>query len=83
MNIDPLSTALREVTETRGLVETLIISSEGFDYPKAKLALRELTKKVQALSKAKAKFETLLKQREPNIRLVDFRGESVSSAKKG
>ena len=81
--MDPLAIALREIAETKSLLQSLLKSSENFDYPKAKLALRELTKKVQALSKAKAKFETLLKQREPNIRLVDFRGESVSSAKKG
>lgn len=82
MSIDPLSTALREIAETRALLESIIISSECFDYPKAKLALRELTKKVQTLAKTKAKFETLLKQREPNIRVVDFQAQRAASAQK-
>ena len=81
MNIDPLSTALKEIVETRAMVESLIISSERFDYSKAKLALRELTKKSQALAKTKAKFETLLKEREPNIRVVDFRSSSLAAQK--
>ena len=82
MSIDPLSTALREVAEARGLLETLIISSECFDYPKAKAALRELTKKLQTLNKTKAQFETLLKQREPNICVVDFKAARPPSTRK-
>ena len=82
MSIDPLSTALREIAETRALLESIIISSERFDYPKAKLALRELTKKVRALGKTKTKFETLLKQREPNICVVDFQAQRAASAQK-
>jgi hypothetical protein len=81
MNIDPLSTALKEIVETRAMVESLIVSSERFDYSKAKLALRELTKKSQALAKTKAKFETLLKEREPNIRVIDFRANRLAAQK--
>ena len=79
MNIDPLSTALKEIVETRAMLESLIVSSEQFDYSKAKLALRELTKKSQALAKTKARFEILLKKREPNIRVVDFRMERLTA----
>jgi hypothetical protein len=44
---DPLAVALQQITETRRLLETLITSSETFDYPKAKIALRGLTRKVR------------------------------------
>ena len=77
MNIDPLSTALKEIVETRAMVESLVVSSEQFDYSKAKLALRDLTKKVQALAKTQAKFAVLLKERQPNIRVVDFRSANA------
>lgn len=77
MNIDPLSTALKEIVETRALVESLIVSSEQFDYSKAKLALRELTKKSQALAKTRARFESLLKERQPNIRVINFRADCL------
>ena len=76
MNIDPLSTALKEIVETRAMVESLVVSSEKFEYAKAKVALRELTGKVQALAKTQAKFAALLKARQPNICVVDFRSPS-------
>ena len=75
--MDPFSTALKEIAETRAMVESLVISSERFDYPKAKVALRDLTKKVQALTRAQARFAVLLKEREPNIRVVNFRDSSA------
>ena len=75
MNIDPLSTALKEIVETRAMVESLLVSSEAFDYPKARTALRELTKKVKALTRTQVRFATLLKERQPNIRVVDFGNE--------
>ena len=51
MNLDPIDVALRHVSETRNLLDTLITSSETFDYPRAKAALRELNKKARELSK--------------------------------
>ena len=82
MHMDPLSTALKEIVETRAVVESLIVSSERFDYSKARSALRDLTKKAQALAKTKAKFEALLKEREPNIRVVDFRADRLAAQKR-
>ena len=51
MNPDPLSIALREVTDCKRLLETLITSSESFDYPQAKVALKQLNKKLRELGK--------------------------------
>ena len=80
MNIDPLSTALKEITETQSLLEGLIQSSERFDYPKAKTALRRLSLKIRALDKVRVEFEARLKARTPNIHILDFRGRSRPAA---
>ena len=81
MNIDPLEIALKEVAETKALLETLITSSESFDYHAAKLALKQLERKTRTLGKVKQSFE---KQRTPataNIQIVDFRqGKSQVAA---
>jgi len=73
MNIDPLSTALKEIRETRDLVETLITSSESFDYFGAKVALKDLNRKLRDLSKLQAKLEVQQKTRLANIYVVDFK----------
>jgi hypothetical protein len=57
MNLDPIDVALRHVTETRNLLDTLITSSETFDYPRAKVALRELNKKARELGKLRTALE--------------------------
>jgi hypothetical protein len=80
MKIDPLSTALKEIAETRALLESLLISSEQFDYPKAKLAIGQLRKKLQNLAKTQARFEELLREREPEIRVLNFRQAAPPSA---
>jgi len=72
---DPLSTALKQITETRDLVERLIISSESFDYPQAKLVLERLQKKVRELAKLQTKYQQLDQRRNPDICLLDFRSE--------
>jgi hypothetical protein len=69
---DPLSLALREITETRRLLETLITSSEGFDYPKAKVALQELNRKVRDLAKLEGRLGAQLKPSDPKIHVLDF-----------
>ena len=73
MNMDPLSTALKEIIETKDLVESLLTSSESFDYLKAKEALKELNRKVRDLAKARARFESLQRSSQPNIYVVDFK----------
>jgi len=77
MNIDPLGTALREIAETRALLETLLISSEQFNYPRAKIAMGQLRKKLQTLTKTKARFEELVQQRQPHIQVINFRPPSA------
>jgi hypothetical protein len=72
MNPDPLSLALREITETRRLLEGLITSSESFDYPKAKVALRELNRKVRELTKLEGRLLADLKPSDPKIHVLDF-----------
>ena len=71
--MDPLSTALKEIIETKELLESLLLSSESFDYLKAKASLKELQHKVRDLAKLRAKFEALQKSSQPNIYVVDFK----------
>ena len=73
MNMDLLSTALTEISETKDLVESLITSSESFDYLKAKAAIKELSRKVRELARLRAKFEALQKASQANIHVVDFK----------
>jgi len=72
MNLDPLSIALREVTDCKRLLETLITSSETFDYPKAKVALKQLNRKARELGKLQTELERELKLARPNIHVLDF-----------
>lgn len=57
MHTDPVDLALRHVSETKHLLETLITSSESFDYPAAKLALKALQRKSRELAKAQAELQ--------------------------
>ena len=72
MNPDPLSVALREVTDCKRLLETLITSSETFDYPKAKVALKQINRKVKELGKLQTQWQEQLKQSQPAIHVLDF-----------
>lgn len=72
MNSDPLSIALREVTDCKRLLETLITSSETFDYPKAKLALKQLNRKVRELGKLQTDLAREVQPSRPNIHVLDF-----------
>ncbi len=83
MNIDPLATALQEIAETQSLLEGLITSSERFDYPKAKIALQKLTRKVRDLARTRAQFEAMLQARAPNIRIVNFRAPAATTPPPG
>jgi hypothetical protein len=65
MNGRPIDIALRHVCETKELLDTLITSSQSFDYPKAKLALKALQKKSRELARAQAEFEGMLHERTP------------------
>jgi t-SNARE complex subunit (syntaxin) len=73
MKSDPLTTALRSVAETKHLLEALLISSETFEYAKAKKTLTLLHRKMKELGRLQAEMETLVHNREPNIQVVNFR----------
>lgn len=71
MESDPISIALRHLSESRAVLETLIISSERFDYRRAKSALTLLDKKVKELAKVQSTFQSRIPS-SPNLRVVDF-----------
>jgi hypothetical protein len=73
MKENPLDLALRHVFETRSLLESLITSSESFDYIKAKEALLELQKKSRQLAKVQAQLQHERKI-SSKVRLVQFKG---------
>jgi hypothetical protein len=54
----PVDLAIKQLAETRGLLQQLIVSSESFDYPKAKLALEELRRKIVELERFQRKLES-------------------------
>lgn len=74
MKSDPIDIARQNIVETRNLLESLILSSEQFDYPKAKAALKKLQKKVRDLSQLEARFksESPARLRPANVCVVDF-----------
>jgi hypothetical protein len=72
MNVDPVSIALQNITETKHLLQALITSSESFDYFKAKATLDLLDKKVKHLAKVQAQLQANGRPSAPNIRVVDF-----------
>jgi len=73
MKSDPLTTALRSVAETKHLLEALLVSSETFDYAKAKKTLGLLNRKVKELDRLQAEMEALAHMRQPNVQVVNFR----------
>jgi len=80
MNADPLSTALAEIAETKHLLERLIISSESFDYVEAKSALAKLKRKIRDLGKLQNKYQRLLRSRNGNICVIDFKDGTAAAA---
>jgi hypothetical protein len=72
MNVDPVSLALQNITETKHLLQTLITSSETFDYFKAKATLDLLDKKVKHLAKVQAQLQSVNAPTASNVRVVDF-----------
>lgn len=77
MNPDPLSIALREVADCKRLLETLIVSSESFDYRGAKMTLKQLNRKIRELSKLQTRFEQEVKATQPKIHFLDFAPDSA------
>ena len=77
MNTDSVDVALRHVAETRSLLETLITSSESFDYHGAKAALKQLKRKVRDLGKFQAELEEQRRITPPNVQTIDFRSPTL------
>ncbi|MGZ4962523.1 MAG: hypothetical protein ACXWKG_14000 [Limisphaerales bacterium] len=72
MNVDPVSLALQNITETKHLLQMLITSSESFDYIKAKATLQLLDKKVTHLAKVQRQLQATNRASAANVRVVDF-----------
>jgi hypothetical protein len=81
MITDPLGTALKQITETKELLQLLITSSESFDYPEAKAALKKLNRKVRDLSKLQTKYQRVHNSSQPNICVVDFKAATQLGAR--
>jgi hypothetical protein len=69
---DPVNLSLKEITETKHLLETLITSSESFDYVGAKAALQQLREKVRILGKFQADLFQQQQQLVRENRVVQF-----------
>ena len=74
---EPIAVALREIVETRRLIEQLVESSESFNYQKAKEALKTLERKRRALLKLEQELAADLPKAR-NIEVLDFRGAKTS-----
>jgi hypothetical protein len=75
----PLAVALRAVSETKELLQSLIVSSETFDYQSAKRALVTLDRKVRELGKLQTRIEGGIRRQTadaPNVCVVDFHASS-------
>ena len=70
--MDPLAIALKEIAETKSLLQSLLKSSESFDYPQAKAILKELNLKVKDLTRTRLEFERAHQAENPEIHLLDF-----------
>jgi len=54
MKSDPADLALREITETKGLLEAILTSDDSFNYLLAKRVLSELQLKLRVLGRVQA-----------------------------
>jgi hypothetical protein len=67
METEALNVATRSVAETKNLLESLIVSSESFDYFAAKKALRKLQRTTRELGKLQAELHA---RNEPKARII-------------
>jgi hypothetical protein len=77
MHSDALDLALRHIAETKNLLGNVIVSSESFDYARAKKTLRLLEKKLKELSKAQDLLQSRKTAPHANILPVDFSAKKV------
>jgi hypothetical protein len=76
MTSDPLGAALKEISEARHLLQSLLTSSESFDYRQAKAVLKKLNRKVRDLARLQADYAKREKLRAPNLYILDFEADS-------
>ena len=72
MTSDPLSAALKEISEARHLLESLLTASENFEYHRAKSVLKKLNRKVRDLARLQAKHQRTQKSRVPDLYVLNF-----------
>ena len=66
--------ALRRITEARRILEEVVISSESFDYRKAKAGLKELERMIRELGREEARLRASVTQ--TGARVVPFPKQS-------
>lgn len=72
--------ALSKITRARQILEEVVISSENFDYRKAKVALKELQKMIRELGRAQARLRSVeLCSPNAGADVVPFPGRSGGS----
>ena len=71
----PTLTALHSITKARQVLEEVILSSESFDYRKAKQALKDLQKLIRELGREEARLRAELDNiHDPSAQVVPFPG---------
>jgi transcription elongation GreA/GreB family factor len=76
MTSDPLSAALKEISEARHLLESLLTASENFEYHRAKAVLKKLNRKVRDLARLQSEYQQVEKSRVPNLCVLNFQPPS-------
>jgi hypothetical protein len=71
--INPTELAIAKIGETKRHLEALIMSSESFDYRRAKKALVELQKMLKELGRLEKTLRATRPQ-PPNVCVVEFGG---------
>ena len=77
-NISATTQALRRITEARRILEEVVISSESFDYRKAKAGLKELERMIRELGREEARL--LASATQPGAQVLPFPKQSRDRA---
>lgn len=76
----PTAVALRNLTRGRKILEEVVISSESFDYRKAKQGLKDLSQMIRELAREEARLRaTFAASAESSAQIVPF-PESATDA---
>lgn len=69
-NVPANAQALRRITEARQILEEVVISSESFDYRRAKAGLKELERMIRELGREEARLRA--SATEPGAQVLPF-----------